>query len=59
VSARSEGYASEIAKYYDADLYGIQKQLRSVGRFASGVLSHSLQQKKSLKQKPSVVINRW
>jgi len=27
VSARSEGYASEIAKYYDTDLYGIQKQL--------------------------------
>ena len=27
VSARTEGYASEIAKYYDTDLNGIQKQL--------------------------------
>ncbi len=27
VATRSEGYASEIAKHYDTDLYGIQKQL--------------------------------
>jgi DNA-binding MarR family transcriptional regulator len=27
ILARSEGYASEIAKHYDTDLYGIQKQL--------------------------------
>jgi DNA-binding transcriptional ArsR family regulator len=27
VSARSEGYASEIARFYDTDLYGIQKQM--------------------------------
>ena len=25
--AREEGYASEIAKFFDTDLYGIQKQL--------------------------------
>ena len=27
VATRSEGYASEIAKFYDTDLFGIQKQL--------------------------------
>ena len=27
VLARGEGYASEIAKFFDTDLYGIQKQL--------------------------------
>jgi hypothetical protein len=32
VSARTEGYASEIAKYYDTDLYGIQKQLDKLNR---------------------------
>jgi predicted ArsR family transcriptional regulator len=25
--AREEGYASEIAKFFDTDLYGVQKQL--------------------------------
>jgi DNA-binding transcriptional ArsR family regulator len=30
VSTRSEGYASQIAKYYDTDLYGIQKQLEKL-----------------------------
>ena len=25
--ARSEGYASEIARFFETDLYGIQKQL--------------------------------
>ena len=25
--AREQGYATEIAKYFDTDLYGIQKQL--------------------------------
>lgn len=43
ILARSEGYASEIARFFDTDLFGIQKQLdkfeiggvlvsRSVGR---------------------------
>lgn len=27
ILARDEGYASEIAKYFETDLYGIQKQL--------------------------------
>ncbi len=27
ILARDEGYASEIAKFFDTDLYGIQKQL--------------------------------
>jgi hypothetical protein len=27
ILAREEGYASEIAKFFDTDLYGIQKQL--------------------------------
>lgn len=30
VSVRTEGYAREIAKYYDTDLYGIQKQLEKL-----------------------------
>jgi DNA-binding MarR family transcriptional regulator len=27
IQARDEGYASEIAKFFDTDLYGIQRQL--------------------------------
>jgi len=27
IVAREEGYASEMAKFFDTDLYGIQKQL--------------------------------
>jgi len=27
IAIRSEGYASEIAHYFDTDLYGIQKQI--------------------------------
>ncbi len=27
ILAREEGYASELAKFFDTDLYGIQKQL--------------------------------
>ena len=27
ILAREEGYASEIAKFFDTDLYGIQRQL--------------------------------
>ena len=27
ILARDEGYASEIARFFDTDLYGIQKQL--------------------------------
>lgn len=27
ILAREQGYASEIAKFFDTDLYGIQKQL--------------------------------
>ena len=27
ILARNEGYASEMAKFFDTDLYGVQKQL--------------------------------
>ena len=38
ILTREEGYASEIAKFFDTDLYGIQKQLDKLengGVFAS------------------------
>ena len=37
ILAREEGYASEIAKFFDTDLYGIQKQLDKLE--AGGVLA--------------------
>ena len=37
VMARDEGYASEIAKFFKTDLYGIQKQLDKFER--GGVLA--------------------
>lgn len=33
ILARNEGYATEIARFFDTDLYGIQKQLE---KFESG-----------------------
>lgn len=37
ILAREEGYASEMAKFFDTDLYGIQKQLDKLE--AGGVLA--------------------
>lgn len=37
IHARMEGYASEIARFFDTDLYGIQKQLDRLE--AGGVLA--------------------
>lgn len=35
IAIRSEGYASEIARFFDTDLYGIQKQIE---KFETGGL---------------------
>jgi hypothetical protein len=40
VNVRTEGYAREIATFYDTDLYGIQKQLEKLEN--GGVLSSRL-----------------
>lgn len=37
ILAREEGYASEIAKFFDTDLYGVQRQLDKLE--AGGVLA--------------------
>jgi len=37
ILARDEGYASEVAKFFDTDLFGIQKQLDKLE--AGGVLA--------------------
>lgn len=37
ILARGEGYASEVARFFDTDLYGIQKQLDKLE--AGGVLA--------------------
>ncbi|MCA1808770.1 MAG: winged helix-turn-helix domain-containing protein [Lentisphaerae bacterium] len=40
ILTREEGYASEIARFYDTDLYGIQKQLDKLE--TGGVLASRL-----------------